>query len=447
MIIKSYFRYSVKFLIAFALVFSTALLEKSYAQISADKASYRTLTEYTSTINDSIFVFCDNIGTGVGELRADSPDGTSGWTFNWAKWEVGTNDFTLPLITESNQGFSILSNLTDGRYQVVISKSGETDVTDVAWILNNTNTSGLSFKQVDCIGVHFTADFLPKNLQYENVDNLPNKKNVISDLNDLKIKFSLLRGSQEILTATEDLQSLPFNNINKNFIDQEAFEGEETYELVVTDQYGCEFTSNAIASNTYVVKADFSVDPEKGEAPLDVTITNSSVNGTDYEWYFYQDYKRIEEGAVSVQDSLIENEILLADDKDPFDFTYQHPGDYFVKLIVKSDKGPDVCTDEMILKTPIEVDTSLVQVANYFIPSRHGKWIVKSQSLKSFKGIIFNRWGRVLYEWRNPEDSWDGKVNGKMATPGTYFYVITAVGREEETKKYTKKGSFMLIRK
>ena len=447
--IKINSKFSTQLLLVIAVFALIVTSTNTYAQLSAPNATYSTLTEYTSTQNDPIYVFCDVTGSGIGDLRADSPDGTSGWNFDWTKWEQGTNDFTQAVITETNLSFSIITNLTDGRYRVIISKSGETDVTLIAWVLNNVNTCSLNLDLLNCIGVNFTASFLPVNLQYTDIDNAPTKKDVISDLTieEDELKFSLVRGNQEILTADEDLKILPFNNVNKSFIDQEAFEGEEIYQLIVTDQYGCEFISSTIQTVTYVVDANFSVDPDTGEAPLDVVFTNSSVNATDYEWFIYQDFKRIPEPLASVEDSLLTDEILVFDDKDPLSFTYQHPGDYLVKLKVKSNKGPDECADEMILPTPIVVDTSLVQVANYFIPSKHGKWIVKSQSLKSFKGIIFNRWGRVIYEWRNPEDSWDGKVNGKMATPGTYFYVITAVGREEETKKYTRKGSFMLIRK
>lgn len=439
--IKSCFRYSLKFLAILVVVFSTSLLTKAYAQISADNADYQTSTEYTSTANDPIFVFCDQIGTGVGELRADSPDGTADWTFVWTKWESGTNDFTQAVLTETNQSFSIIANLTDGRYRVVMSKSGETDETSIAWVLNNNNTNPvLSLNLMDCVGVQFLGSFAKKDLQYQDV---PNASQLNVQVDD-RIIFSLQRNGEEKVRAP----LVNYDGSDKSLIDLEAYEGEETYELVVTDQYGCVFTSDVLLSETYVVKAEFSVDPEKGEAPLDVTITNLSVNATEFDWFLYQDYGRILEGASSVEDSLLTEAILVDEDLAPY--TYQHPGEYFIKLIARSDKGPEVCVDEMILTTPIVVDTSLVQVPNVFTPNGDGRndiWRVKSQSLKSFHAIVLNRWGRVVYEWRNPEDGWNGKINGKMATPGTYFYVITAVGREEETKKYTKKGSFMLIRK
>ncbi|WP_282015099.1 gliding motility-associated C-terminal domain-containing protein [Marinifilum flexuosum] len=445
MIIKSDFRYSIKFLFAFVVMFSAILMEKANAQISAGKASYRTLTEYTSTANDSVFVFCDNIGTGVGELRADSPDGTNGWAFAWTKWDATVNDFTINLVTEANQSFSILSNLTDGRYRVVMSKSGETDVTSIAWVLNNSNAEPvLTFSRMNCDGVYFAGSFSKKDLQYQDVPNA----NQINVKVDDRVRFSLQRNGEE----RQGTPLVAYDGWDEQLYDGQVFEGDETYQLVVTDQYACEFRSNSIVSNTYVVKADFSVDPKDGEAPLEVKFTNNSINATDYDWYLYQDPERVPEDVTDDEDRLLTDGILVVDNKDPFNYTYKHPGKYQVKLIVKSDKGPEVCIDEMILSTPIVVDTSLVQVPNVFTPNGDGRndiWKIKTQSLflESFHAIVFNRWGRVVYEWRNPEEGWNGKVNGKMATPGTYFYVITAVGREEPQKKYTKKGSFMLIRK
>ncbi len=424
------------------ILFLLALLisNQVFSQITSSNANYSTLSEYTSSPQDSIYVFCDKIGAGTGELKANSPNGLSGWTFEWTKWDETATDFTIAISTENGLS-SIITNLSNGLYKVVMSKSGETNVEDQAWVLNNSNSNPiLSLDLLDCVGVHFKSSFAKNNLQYFDIPSTT----LLSVPVDDRIVFSLYRNGEVV-------QSTPLNNYDgsdKSFIDTEAYEGDETYLMSFLDQYACEFTSDVVSTPTYVVKADFTVNPETGEAPLDVEFSNVSINATEYEWFLYQDYDRINEEALNTEDSLLLDAILIDENIDPY--TYLHPGNYFVKLIVKSDKGPDVCVDEMILTTPIVVDTSLVQVPNVFTPNGDGKndvWRAKSQSLKSFHAIVFNRWGRVVYEWKNPDEGWNGKVNGKWATPGTYFYVITAVGREEQTKKYTKKGSFMLIRK
>ncbi|MDM8158932.1 gliding motility-associated C-terminal domain-containing protein [Labilibaculum sp. K2S] len=434
------------------LVIFAVLSNPIFSQITAPTASYSSATHYTSPPQDDIFVFCDNIGAGVGELKAVSNDGTSGWTFTWMKWDSGAADFTIPVIIENNQSESVLTNLSDGLYRVVVEKGLET-FEDQAWVLNNANANpSLTLILMDCVGLHFVASFLPVDLKYNDIrsGNPNDLKSVLDETTDRVVKFSMLRNSEVILSAAESLGVLPYLQTNKSFIDLEAFEGERPYVVVVQDQYNCVFESVTIMTSTDKVKAEFSVDPMAGEAPLEVAFDNKSVNADDFEWFLYQDFDRIA-NATTVEDSLLVDGIIT--DEGPIDYTYLHPGNYFVKLIASSENVDGTCIDEFNFKkegTPIVVDTSLVQVPNVFTPNGDGRndiFRVKSQSLKSFSATIINRWGRVVYEWKDPEGGWNGKVNGKWATPGTYFYVITATGREEQKKKYTKKGSFMLIRK
>ncbi|MFA9371204.1 MAG: gliding motility-associated C-terminal domain-containing protein [Labilibaculum antarcticum] len=435
------------------LVIFVVLSNPIFSQITASSASHKSLTQYSSSPQDSVYVFCDNIGSGVGVLKATPNNGTSGWVFTWTKWDALTSDFTNSVTSVDTSTESILTNLSDGLYRVEAT-NGIDSFNDQAWVLNNSNTNpSLTLSLMDCVGLHFLTSFLPADLKYNDIrsGNTSDMISVLDETTDRVVKFSMARNSEVILSATQNLGVLPNLQIDKSFIDQEAFQGELTYVVTVLDQYNCEFVSDPISSSTYVAKAEFSVDPMIGEAALEVVFNNESVNADDFEWFIYQDFDRIEIGATTVEDSLLVDGIIT--DEDPLAYTYLHPGNYFVKLIASSNKGPETCFDEFYLKTegkPIVVDTSLVQVPNVFTPNGDGRndvFRVKSQSLKSFSATIINRWGRVVYSWNNPDEGWNGKVNGKWATPGTYFYVITATGREEQKKKYTKKGSFMLIRK
>ncbi len=424
-----------------------------FSQITAPKASFRSLTNYTATSNDSVYVFCDNVGMGAGELIASSSDGSSGWAFIWTKWDSVTGNFATPVSSSDTPTDSNLSGLPDGLYKVEAS-NGILSYEEQVWVLNNSNTKPVFVLDLmDCVGLHFKALFTPLNLRYNDIyaSDVTETVSVLSESTDRIIRFSLERNTDRILTATENLGAIPYDIVEKDLRFQEAFEGEMSFKVFVTDQYNCRFESDPISTSTYVVEADFSIDPMLGEAPLEVTFDNKSINADDFEWFIYQDFDRLEAGLTSIEGSLLTDGVLV--DEDPMPYTYMHPGNYFVKLIAFSDKGPETCVDEFYLKTegtPIVVDTSLVQVPNVFTPNGDGRndvFRVKSQSLKTFHAILLNRWGRVVYEWKNPDEGWNGKINGKWATPGTYFYVITAIGREELKKKYTKKGSFMLIRK
>jgi len=413
-----------------------------FAQISATSASYQSKTQYTTGEQDDIFVFCDEANVGVGELKAVSPDGTSGWNFTWTQWDSGTGSFSILVFDDPDSGESSISNLGDGRYQVSIEK-GAIIESFQAWVFNQAKNvkPTLSLKSKDCFGVYFTSDLPMK--QYQNIPssdmlNVPNTST-----------FSLVRDGVE-------LQRITFENYDgstKNFSDGEAFENEADYNITVIDQCGFEYVSDLFPSSTYVVDATFTFTPTTGEAPLEVTCETQNANATEYQWHFYQDYSRID-GPVDTRDSLLTE---IEGDKDPI-FTYEHPGEYFIKLIAKSDKGDEVCIDEFT-STKIMVEGSIFEVPNVFTPNGDGandEFRLKLYSVKSYNVKIFNRWGRLVYEFEESDVSpgmddkksskgWDGKINGKLATPGTYFYVIEAEGREEEGKHYTEKGALTLL--
>ena len=148
---------------------------------------------------------------------------------------------------------------------------------------------------------------------------------------------------------------------------------------------------------------------------------------------------------LSPEDSLIGNQIRTPED---FVYTYEHSGRYKVMLVAIHGKG-NFCRDTSDIQY-VNVVESLLDVPNVFTPNGDGKndiFKVKALSLESFQGVILNRWGRKIYEWNDPSEGWDGRIGGKYASPGTYFYVITAKGREKvNPPKYVKKGALLLVR-
>ena len=52
------------------------------------------------------------------------------------------------------------------------------------------------------------------------------------------------------------------------------------------------------------------------------------------------------------------------------------------------------------------------------------------QNIEEFHAYIFNRWGKKLYEWDNPDEGWDGTYNGKDVKQGTYFVLVKARGAD-----------------
>ncbi|MDD4150233.1 MAG: gliding motility-associated C-terminal domain-containing protein, partial [Bacteroidales bacterium] len=71
-----------------------------------------------------------------------------------------------------------------------------------------------------------------------------------------------------------------------------------------------------------------------------------------------------------------------------------------------------------------------------------------AQTLRTFNGMIVNRYGRTVYEWDNWQDyeaGWDGKLSGgTKAAPGVYYYIIKAEGMDDQP--YDEHGALHLVR-
>ena len=77
-------------------------------------------------------------------------------------------------------------------------------------------------------------------------------------------------------------------------------------------------------------------------------------------------------------------------------------------------------------------------------PGINDEFKITYESIVSFKGWIFNRWGNEIFHWTNPDLGWDGKKGGKYVAPGVYFYVLEAKGSDGKTHKKT--GSISILR-
>lgn len=65
-------------------------------------------------------------------------------------------------------------------------------------------------------------------------------------------------------------------------------------------------------------------------------------------------------------------------------------------------------------------------------------------AIKEFSATIFNRWGQLLFQTTNPDQRWDGTINGKPAAEGVYFCIVEIT--DTAGMKSTHNGSFSLLR-
>jgi gliding motility-associated-like protein len=425
----------------FVFLVSMALIPGfSGAQISApgsagsDKTSYPVFNE-----TDSIYVFCAQTeGAAIAVLRANTTwEGTK--TFLWEKYNPGTATFELLSSESKPDQFSEMRDLTDGCYRITITQ-GDKIYVERAWVFNNWFSVKASIPDSlsNCEWFKLQGEYTTGELKYFD---LANNAELTVNKN---IRVLWKKGNDNVATV-----------LSPQVFDPPAADTE--YTLSVYDKFSCEGTSS-VTYISIVTKANFTVDKQNGEAPLIVTFTNASENGTpgSYEWFFFRDLDDIKnesQGSTTPVDSI---EVVAFDDSPVY--TYDYSGTYMVKLVSKKITGPTVCVDTMYLPAYIIVDTSFVAVPNVFTPNGDGtndEFVVKFWSMQSIEIDIFNRWGKRVHHWDSgdvrgfentwTETVWDGRLmGGRYASPGVYYYNVVGMGRDGERRR--AHGFFHLFR-
>ncbi len=97
------------------------------------------------------------------------------------------------------------------------------------------------------------------------------------------------------------------------------------------------------------------------------------------------------------------------------------------------------------------VDCScMMAVPNVFTPNNDGLndffYPIINCMFDEYHLVIFNRWGKLLYETFNQPDKWDGKYLGNEVPQGVYFYLITYRQPNKGAIEAERSGSVTLYR-
>lgn len=385
----------------FFFVIALLLPFTSEAQLLAPGKSAVRYTLYPSApaVKDPVFIYCNATGSQKGALTANSPGGTGPFNYSWYKWSDITKSFSELIKTEAGVLTSSLTNLSEGGYRAVI--SGGFNATLTGWIFIDKPYSLAQLQNRTCDYVALKGKAAIDTFYYKDPSNGRPLK---------------LPDGVKFLWSSDPPSSIPFPDYELN---PQTFDPplvDVTYKLQVTDSFGCVSESSFFYESIHV-KAEFKVDPEKGEAPLEVAFTDKSVRGYKYKWEFG------------------ESKDSISDLMNPPPHTYYKPGEYSVKLTIESDLH---CIDSMRFDK-IVVDPSQLSIPNVFTPDGDGLndyFMVESKSLRMISMEVFSRSGIKVYDFYGEGEAlrewqgWDGNVNNssRKATPGVYFYIIRAYG-------------------
>jgi gliding motility-associated-like protein len=127
-------------------------------------------------------------------------------------------------------------------------------------------------------------------------------------------------------------------------------------------------------------------------------------------------------------------------------YTYGKSGDYRVFLEVKDENG---CIDT--ISKIIHVYEELnVFVPNMFTPNGdkyNDTWkpVMSEYSKEGYQLSVFDRWGQRIFHTTNPDEEWDGTVNGKyVASNSVYSYRVMV--RDFTGQEYEFVGQVTVIR-
>jgi len=388
----------------------------AFSQVTSPLSSGVRYTSYPGEPEkkDPIFIFCVPEGNDdflVGELVATPPGGIAGCTFNWSKYNPLDSVFESSFQIVTGVSSSTVTGLESGGYKVRIRDAGSMDTTFIAWVFADRPICSIQLSDYKCPYVALKGDIgTTPFLYYDTTDN----------------SSVLLENGVSFHWWSEPESSIPYPDLE---LEPKIFKPpyEDTrYYFTVTDSFGC-VNESSLDYETIHVKADFEPDPSEGEAPLEVSFTNKSLNADEYEWRFGDD-------TISILET-------------PAPHTYYVPNiEYEVVLIARNKY---YCVDTFKFQY-IKVDPSSLDIPNVFTPngdSYNDKFIISGKSLQSIYVQIFNRLGKRIYEYTGHGaaikdwEGWDGKINGRSdASPGMYYYIIRAVGYDDisyKGKEYT----------
>lgn len=338
-------------------------------------------------------------------------------SFSSSTEQIVTNNSLVNNVTTDN----VISenNVNASDLTVLDNNKVEQDLNSVKVENNESNVN--TFKNDKIINQNITTEETPtnKNIPVEN----NNQNNIQPSLNftvSVNVKAATCHKANGKATLTSNDQSVKFfwtdfeSNSAIDFKDN-LYSG--NYKIKAVNGNGKENLFTVTIPDSGVIRTRFTHYEMTQTIGVPVYFTNkTTVDGNNFEqfesisfkWYF--------------GDGNTSNEI------NP-EHLYKSTGPFVISLVAYNAVG---CKDSTC-SSPLNIVGSDIEFPNIFTPNGDGisdvfKPVVEGMS--TFQCIIFNRDGKQIYEFTDPEQGWDGKINHglQMATPGTYYYIIKGVG-------------------
>lgn len=168
-----------------------------------------------------------------------------------------------------------------------------------------------------------------------------------------------------------------------------------------------------------------------GSAPVDIEFVASVTDAALFtEWQFAADPD------FTTVDLRFSDQVMT--------YSFRESGTTYIRFVAANASG----SCEYISETfEVNIGESDIKCPNAFSPSTsegvNDEWRVSYKSIVEFECHIFSRSGRQVAHFTDPAKGWDGRIDGKFAKPGVYYYVIKATG--SDGRHYNLSGDINIV--
>ncbi len=419
--------------------YSLAVRDKNGCIFNAPAVSINEVAGPTNTNVNIVNATCG--GNNGSIIIQGTTGGTTPYTYNFNNQGDGTEDeftnltdgsYTLTVtdlqgctlsagpyvVTNSSVPTSVTANVTNATCQ---GNDGKLDLVNVQngtspyqFSLNNGafQTSGTysnlipgdyTVKVQDALGCTYTPPVValggvsgPTSIELSITDALCGEKN----------------GKITIASVTGGTSPFEYSINGSPYSGQLVFDGlgSGVYSIATKDAQGCVYQVKPSVAGGTAPEADFNISPTSISIfnPYAELVNISTEDVVSFEW-------TIVNGSPSV--STLESPKVSYENIDP--------GSYPITLIVRNSDG---CPDT-ITKTIEIYDEFTLFAPNAFTPDGdefNNVWnvFVNNADLESFDLQIYNRWGELLFNSKDPSVGWDGTIDGFIVQDGVYSWKL-----------------------
>lgn len=121
----------------------------------------------------------------------------------------------------------------------------------------------------------------------------------------------------------------------------------------------------------------------------------------------------------------------------------QKTNEHTFRVVAESASSSELMAYSNVVRSVVPMN---IQLPTAFSPNGDGlndSFGILAEGLEEMELIIYNRWGKIVYQSKRIGEKWDGTINGVVAPTGVYGYELAAKNANRES--IVKKGSVTLV--